>query len=556
MSLVTHSDVEPKYTSTGRQSGWMIELRHNGLNETRHLSASEISILQGKVNNQLATWEKKYARVCDVQDKKDKEEQAQERTAQAKEALEAIENILSHTLGIDDAVDWNDVKNTQPFKTAKPRKPNSKPIPSEPSRSSFMKPVPFMKTLFGQKQKIVSAQEAEYAAAIEQWRKDKSAVESENAAIVKAHEKAVAEWNDAKAKYEAEQVEFNAKIEQLRAAYGDKNAEAIVEYCEMVLNNSEYPDSFPKDFEIQYNEANGMLLIDYQLPSIENIPNLTVVKYVKSRDEFDEKYLAQSARERLFDSAVYQITLRTIHEILEADVINAISSVTFNGIVTAVNPATGNEETKCILSLQAAKEEFCQINLGSVDPKTCFKALKGVGSSKLSSITPVRPILELDKSDKRFRDHYEVAGGMDESTNLAAMPWEDFEHLVRELFEKEFAANGGEVKVTQASADGGVDAVAFDPDPIRGGKIVIQAKRYTNTVGVAAVRDLYGTVMNEGATKGILVTTSDYGPDSYEFAKGKPLTLLSGGNLLHLLEKHGHSAKIDIKEAKLLMKNQ
>jgi restriction system protein len=98
-----------------------------------------------------------------------------------------------------------------------------------------------------------------------------------------------------------------------------------------------------------------------------------------------------------------------------------------------------------------------------------------------------------------------------------------------------------------------VDAVAFDPDPIRGGKIVIQAKRYTNTVGVSAVRDLYGTIMNEGATKGILVTTADYGADSYNFAKGKPITLLNGGNLLHLLEKHGHRAKIDIKEAKVLL---
>lgn len=36
--------------------------------------------------------------------------------------------------------------------------------------------------------------------------------------------------------------------------------------------------------------------------------------------------------------------------------------------------------------------------------------------------------------------------------------------------------------ITQASRDGGVDAIAFDPDPIRGSKIVIQAKRYTNTV--------------------------------------------------------------------------
>ena len=179
--------------------------------------------------------------------------------------------------------------------------------------------------------------------------------------------------------------------------------------------------------------------------------------------------------------------------------------------------------------------------------------MKGVASSKLSTLTPVQPILQIDRSDKRFVQSYDVADQLDDTTNIAAMDWEDFEHLIRELFEKEFQANGGEVKVTQASRDGGVDAVAFDPDPIRGGKIVIQAKRYTNTVGVSAVRDLYGTVLNEGATKGILVSTADYGPDAYEFAKGKPLTLLSGSNLLHLLEKHGHHAKIDLREAKKII---
>ena len=41
-------------------------------------------------------------------------------------------------------------------------------------------------------------------------------------------------------------------------------------------------------------------------------------------------------------------------------------------------------------------------------------------------------------------------------------------------------------------------------DSVRGGKVVIQAKRYTNTVGVAAVSDLYGTVMSEGATGAFL----------------------------------------------------
>jgi restriction system protein len=56
--------------------------------------------------------------------------------------------------------------------------------------------------------------------------------------------------------------------------------------------------------------------------------------------------------------------------------------------------------------------------------------------------------------------------------------------------------------------------------------------------------------MNEGATKGILVTTSDYGPDAYEFANGKPISLLNGANLLHLLERHGTNAHIDLVAAR------
>jgi restriction system protein len=60
--------------------------------------------------------------------------------------------------------------------------------------------------------------------------------------------------------------------------------------------------------------------------------------------------------------------------------------------------------------------------------------------------------------------------------------------------------------------------------------------------------------MNEGANKGILVTTSDYGPDAYKFVKDKPIQLLNGGNLLSLLERHGYDARIDVKEARKRMK--
>jgi restriction system protein len=208
------------------------------------------------------------------------------------------------------------------------------------------------------------------------------------------------------------------------------------------------------------------------------------------------------------------------------------------------------------MALGVSKEQFLKINLANIDLKECFKSLKGIGSSRLSDLVPVAPVITINANDKRFVQSYDVIEQIEEGENLALMDWEDFEHLIREIFEKEFCSNGSEVRVTQASRDGGVDAVIFDPDPLRGGKIVIQAKRYTNTVGVSAVRDLYGTVQHEGAMKGILITTSNYGGDAYEFAKGKPLTLMNGNNLIHLLEKHGRKARINLGEAKRVLQSE
>ncbi len=575
--MIEKGSLNNRYTSTGKHSGYEIKLRHDGLNEIKHLFARDTDILNGKIHNQVVAWENKWQKKIEIKNKEKirmetaaKSDLAEERTEKAIQALTQIEKILSHTLDIDDAVDWTSIKNTTSYteivtkheyikfneSNGCPLKTKKKQSPKKPERESFFIAVSFFMVILGKKKKIITKQKAAYNKAISEWEYEKQLIKEENDRREEEYKIALSDWKNREHEYLDEQSAFNKKIDKLKECYTNKDEEAIEEYCEIVLNSSMYPDTFPKDFELQYKSANNMLLIDYILPSIEDIPNLNIVKYVKSRDEFTEKNLSHTAHLKLFDSAIYQIALRTIHEIFEADVIEAIQSVNFNGIVNAVNTSTGHIESNCIISIQVLKEEFNEINLSMIDPKQCFKSLKGIGCAKLSSMTAVRPILELDKSDKRFTDHYEVASKVDSRSNLAAMDWEDFEHLVREIFEKEFAQNGGEVKVTQASSDGGVDAIAFDPDPIRGGKIVIQAKRYTNTVGVAAVRDLYGTVLNEGATKGILVTTAEFGPDSYSFAKDKPLTLLNGSNLLHLLEKHGHEAKIDLKEAKTILKDK
>ena len=324
--------------------------------------------------------------------------------------------------------------------------------------------------------------------------------------------------------------------------------EQIEDKVSNALKSSNYNSMFNPTLECVFDD--GVLVIDYELPAISKYPAIKEYKYVSSTNEVSIKKQPENYILKEYEKALYSITLRTIYEAFYVDTKNEIKIITYNGHISSINPSTGLMERKCILSIQVPKEKYTQINLAQVDPKSCFKSFKGVSASKLINLTPITPILSFNKDDKRFVQERQVI--THQGTNLASMHWEDFEQLVRELFELEFAQNGGEVKVTQASRDGGVDAVIFDPDPLRGGKIVIQAKRYTNTVGVSAVRDLYGTVINEGANTGILITTSDYGHDSYEFAKDKPLKLLNGGHLLALLLKNGRNAYINIEEAKKL----
>ena len=361
------------------------------------------------------------------------------------------------------------------------------------------------------------------------------------------------EWHEASIQFKEQQEECNRHIDARKQEYLNRTRDGVLDFCELILSNSKYPEGFPQEFDQEYNPESKVLIVDYLLPSIQDFPHLKEVKYVQTRDSFEQVQLSQTDLTKLYDDVLYQITLRSIHELYKADTAEGLLAIIFNGWVKSIDKSNGREIKPCVLALHANRADFLQINLAQVDAKTCFKALKGIASPKLHNVTPVAPIMKIDRQDKRFVESYEVASGVDEATNLAAMDWEDFEHLVRELFEKEFAKDGGEVKVTRASRDWGVDAIVFDPDPIRGGKIVIQAKRYTNTVDVSAVRDLYGTLINEGAAKGILVTTADFGPESHEFAKDKPITLLNGNNLLHLLSKHGHNAKIDLPEARILL---
>lgn len=102
-----------------------------------------------------------------------------------------------------------------------------------------------------------------------------------------------------------------------------------------------------------------------------------------------------------------------------------------------------------------------------------------------------------------------------------------FEHYVADLFRQK----GYRVVVRGKSGDHGVDLELFGSGHKRA---IVQCKRYRDTVGEVTVRDLYGTLLHERASRAFLVTTADISDAAHLWASGKPMTLIDGDTLVDI----------------------
>lgn len=453
--------------------------------------------------------------------------------------VEGLKNILEHTLKVYDAISFDILKINDEFpKFELPLELQKEPLTI--SKEEFFSKIPKPTSL----EKLIPGWEKKYQATLQEAKGRYEEYEVKVEIYVAERNKKISdlqiEYSKEKEAFEQKKNQRNQEIIEFENAYKNADPTAVSSYCTMVLERSEYPDDFPQEFRVAYLPEPKEVVIEYELPHKSIVPTTLEYKYVKTKDVIDEKPRKVAEIKEIYQDIVSAICLRTIHELVKADQNNNLDVIVFNGFVNDIDPATGKDIRPCLISIRTTKDKFQEINLGKVDKKACLRNLGAQVSPRPDELMAVKPIVEFDMVDKRFVEGSDILSDLENRPNLMELTPFEFENLVNNLFDR----IGFDSKSTQASRDGGVDVVAFDPRPILGGKVVIQAKRYKNVVGVSAVRDLYGTMINEGANKGILVATSHYGKDAYEFAKDKPIELIDGGGLLYLLEENGVKARI------------
>jgi restriction system protein len=322
------------------------------------------------------------------------------------------------------------------------------------------------------------------------------------------------------------------------------NRQGVDAFCRRLqdgLVTGSYPVGVPSTAAVvAYRPEARELIVERELPRSQVIPSKAEYRIVRSevRPVVRKEAEVRWRYERLLAS----LALRSLDEVLRATPATLVDTVLLNGRVTAIDRSTGKTVTPLLLSVQVDRSDFAELRLDEpeLDPVLCIKAQNALISPHPGDLVPVKPVLYYDLDRYKTIANAGLAVDLDSRLDLLTLTPNEFETLIRELFEK----MGLRSWQTQSSRDDGIDAVAVNEDPVLGGLAIIQAKRYSKIVPYESVTALAGVMHDKSAAKGILVTTSWVGKSSRDFAnRTGRMQIIEGRELRHLL---GETLKMDV----------
>jgi restriction system protein len=224
------------------------------------------------------------------------------------------------------------------------------------------------------------------------WERSAHQVETDNRRRQDEYNTALERWNAGRLTQEREVTRF-------KAAYEAGQPDAVEQYCRQVLILSKFRDGSHRDFELGYTPENKTLVVNHFLPTRDKLIRVKEVKYNKASGRFTEVNYTTEELGRLYDNILYQISLRTLYELFDADTANALNHVVFNGWLKVVEKGTTLEVKGCLLSVRAGRDEFRKLNLAETDPKLCFAALQGISHENLHNLVTVKPLMNITRLD-------------------------------------------------------------------------------------------------------------------------------------------------------------
>lgn len=309
--------------------------------------------------------------------------------AELQDRYASIDGLLASTLDVDDFVDLESLKISRvehpPFDPGQLGAPTP-PMPPlvYPAEPTYVEP-PAPSGLagaFGGKKKheeAVNHARAAHQAQHQSWVAYCQSLHGDHTA--EAQRRAAAE-TDRLSKLAALQATYDEECRAREAQAAAQNAQvdkfindlafdvesAIAEYVGVVLANSVYPESFPVTYDHTFDLATRELRLTVTVPQPPAVPTVKEYRYVASKDEITTTSLPVKEQKDRYANAVWQVALRTLHEVFEADRAAKIRSIALTVGADHIAPATGRPESVPLVVVAADRDTFQSFDLANVVP--------------------------------------------------------------------------------------------------------------------------------------------------------------------------------------------
>ena len=353
------------------------------LGVSKEISAPTRYELDTKVENQKRIWNERVKREITRQNKEEMKRKAEQLTKSDNKKIEEYKNIIKKKNIQTSKKYYNSLIDRTKYKEFKT---NLKRSTIEEVREELNVPNKSWLEIFSSKKKNYRIEMEEKA--------DKELIKRDEEYDNSLEEEKL-KYQNKKEQFLKEQDEKNKKIEENRNKYIQGDIRQIENYFEYVIENIYMPSEVIKDYEIQYLKDRKTLIVSYYLPNADTVPRTIQHKYISTRNEIDEIVLTDKKFEKFYNDIIYMCCLKTINDILNSDDNKNINNIVYNGWIKYIDKSTGKKAESCMITIEASKEQFLNINIENVDYKECIKGLKGIFAPNILSLTPVVPYMKI-----------------------------------------------------------------------------------------------------------------------------------------------------------------
>ena len=273
---------------------------------SKEIKAETSEDLGVKIEDQRAKWRDQEKRRREKQRNENLKYQAEYDTKAALFEIDKYKNILFEALKLEYSIDINSLKKTDEFKEFefKEESPTIEEINTElgvPQKKFLLEF--FLKSMQNKRVKLENNALNLLDIRMKEYNEKK--------------EKAKNEYDDKRLRFTNKIKTFNVSIDKFKKDLENYEEHAIEKYINLVLEKSKYPSGIKKQYEIQYDSISEVLIISYELPAKNQIPNIIEHRYIMARKEINEIKMNIKEFNKYYEDILYKICLRNVYEVYE-----------------------------------------------------------------------------------------------------------------------------------------------------------------------------------------------------------------------------------------------